>query len=391
MAILDSNINGEPETFAVERALFELRRGRAFRITDEKCCMLVASVETVGAMTFERLKHIGHRQSLIITNERAKVVGLPTGNNSSLAIILPRQMGLTTVKRLAGIALPHSKTSPNIFHAETCNPAAAASLELAKIARLVPALISVELPPRNLDDSVMTVQVESLHSYIHQFGRTIQRISEARVPLAGHENSRFILFRDALMDEEHLAIMIGKPDPYRPVPVRLHSACLTGDVFESLRCDCGEQLRGAVKRIAAAGGGVMLYLAQEGRGIGLANKFRAYELQDTGLDTLQADQHLGFRTDERNYRAAAAMLRDLKMTRIYLLTNNPEKMQALADDGIEVLNRLPLVTSLNPHNERYVRTKLERAGHLPHCKDDLDLEPCFDSSRLSSDLTAEET
>ncbi len=391
MTILDSNINGEPENFAVERALFELRRGRAFRITDEKCCMLVASVETVGSMTFERLKHIGHRQSLIITNERAKVVGLSTGNNSSLALTLPRHMGLTTVRRLAGIALPHSKTSPDISHAETCNPAATASLELAKIARLVPALIGVELPPRNLDDSVITVQVESLHSYIQQFGRTIQRISEARVPLAGHENSRFILFRDALMDEEHLAIMIGKPAPYRPVPVRLHSACLTGDVFESLRCDCGEQLRGAVKRIAAAGGGVMLYLAQEGRGIGLANKLRAYELQDTGLDTLQADQHLGFRTDERNYRAAAAMLRDLKMTRIHLLTNNPEKMQALADYGIEVLNRLPLVTSLNPHNERYVRTKLERAGHLPHCKDDLDLESCFDSSRLSSDLTAEET
>jgi len=146
-------------------------------------------------------------------------------------------------------------------------------------------------------------------------------------------------------------------------------------VFESLRCDCGEQLRDAVKQIAAAGGGVLLYLAQEGRGIGLANKLRAYELQDSGLDTLDADQHLGFSTDERNYRAAAAILRDLETTRIQLLTNNPEKMQALDDEGIEVLNRLPLVAPSNPHNERYVRTKLERAGHLSDRKNIASLEP----------------
>ncbi len=161
-----------------------------------------------------------------------------------------------------------------------------------------------------------------------------------------------------------MAITIGNVETHRAVLVRLHSACLTGDLFGSLRCDCGEQLRDAVKRIAAAGGGVLLYLAQEGRGIGLVNKLRAYELQDAGLDTLEADQHLGFRTDERNYRAAATMLCDLGATRIQLLTNNPEKMQALTEEGIDVMNRLPLAPPSNPHNERYVRTKLERAGHL---------------------------
>ena len=146
--------------------------------------------------------------------------------------------------------------------------------------------------------------------------------------------------------------------------MRLHSACLTGDLLGSLRCDCGEQLRTAVTRIGALGGGVLLYLDQEGRGIGLPNKLRAYVLQDGGLDTVDADQHLGFLADERSYDVAAALLTELGYKRIRLLTNNPQKINSLRDHGIEVVGRLPLVTMSNRHNERYLRAKHERAGPL---------------------------
>jgi GTP cyclohydrolase II len=184
------------------------------------------------------------------------------------------------------------------------------------------------------------------------------------VPLADAVESEIAVFRDEHSLAEHVAVVIGKPNAQDAVPVRLHSACLTGDLLGSLRCDCGEQLRTAVARIAALGGGVLLYLDQEGRGIGLPNKLRAYVLQDGGLDTVDADQHLGFLSDERTYDVAAALLHELGLTRIRLLTNNPQKISSLRDHGIDVVGRLPLVTTSNAHNERYLRAKHERAGHL---------------------------
>jgi GTP cyclohydrolase II len=193
---------------------------------------------------------------------------------------------------------------------------------------------------------------------------SLQLVSRARVPLADAIESEIALFRDEHSLAEHVAVLIGKPDAKNAVPVRLHSACLTGDLLASLRCDCGEQLRTAVARIATLGGGVLLYLDQEGRGIGLPNKLRAYVLQDEGLDTVDADRHLGFLADERTYDVAAALLHELGITRIKLLTNNPQKISALRDHGIEVVGRLPLVTHSNTHNERYLRAKTERAGHL---------------------------
>jgi GTP cyclohydrolase II len=148
------------------------------------------------------------------------------------------------------------------------------------------------------------------------------------------------------------------------VPVRAHSSCFTGDLLGSLRCDCGEQLQTAVKRLHEAGGGVLLYLAQEGRGIGLANKLRAYKLQDEGLDTVDADRHLGFSADERSYAIAAAMLKSLGYTRIRLLTNSPHKVRELRARGIDVAEIESLLAEPNAHNERYIRTKRDRAGHL---------------------------
>jgi len=195
----------------------------------------------------------------------------------------------------------------------------------------------------------------------------LARISDARVPLAEAENSRFVLFREADGVHEHVAIVIGeRADWPDAVPVRLHSSCLTGDLFGSLRCDCGEQLRRGVAAINTLGGGVLLYLSQEGRGIGLANKLRAYGLQDEGLDTIDADQVIGFSKDERDFRVAHEMLDELGITQILLLTNNPSKVAALQKAGIKVAGRRAIYGEVTSQNQRYLKTKARRHGHWLH-------------------------
>jgi GTP cyclohydrolase II len=227
----------------------------------------------------------------------------------------------------------------------------------------VPALVGVRVDAAAARGVIaITTEEIARHAAIAQ--RSLKLVSRARVPLADAVDSEIALFRDEYGSAEHLAVLIGKLEAGGVVPVRLHSACLTGDLLGSLRCDCGEQLRTAVARIAALGGGVLLYLDQEGRGIGLPNKLRAYVLQDEGLDTVDADRHLGFLADERSYDVAAALLRQLGIERIRLLTNNPQKIDGLREHGIEVVGRLPLIATANSHNERYLRAKLERAGHL---------------------------
>ena len=156
------------------------------------------------------------------------------------------------------------------------------------------------------------------------------------------------------------------------MPIRLHSACLTGDLFGSLKCDCGEQLRRAVQSFAEGSGGVLLYLDQEGRGIGLSNKMRAYALQAEGFDTVDADAVLGYGADERRYEIAAQMVSLLGYKRVSLLTNNPRKIAALGSYGIEVTDRIALVGTINPHNERYLKAKVERSGHLANYPEPID-------------------
>jgi 3,4-dihydroxy 2-butanone 4-phosphate synthase/GTP cyclohydrolase II len=170
-------------------------------------------------------------------------------------------------------------------------------------------------------------------------------------------------FRSLVDDKHHVAMVKGEIAGEEDVLVRVHSECLTGDVFHSLRCDCGQQLEDALARIQQEGRGVLLYLAQEGRGIGLGNKFRAYSLQETGLDTIDADSTLGFGADERRYELAARMLRDLGIDTVELLTNNPEKVRAMEESGITVAARSALHGQLNRHNLPYVRAKVHRAGH----------------------------
>ena len=247
-----------------------------------------------------------------------------------------------------------------------------AGLALVRLGRLLPAIVAVPVAEpypddvaRMLDDgALLRVGVDEVRAFVASAGAEVVPISEAPVPLAEGADSRFILFREGHGLQEHVAILVGNeaewPDP---VPVRLHSACLTGDLFGSLRCDCGEQLRGSMRLFASCGGGVLLYLAQEGRGIGLRNKFRAYTLQGGGLDTIDAGSALGFGPDERRYDVAVRILQMIGVERIELLTNNPEKVRAMEEAGITVVRRRPLHGTLNRHNLPYVRAKVQRAGH----------------------------
>lgn len=171
-------------------------------------------------------------------------------------------------------------------------------------------------------------------------------------------------FEDVKSDKEHVAITMGDVTGDRPVMLRVHSECLTGDALFSIRCDCGAQLEEAMRRIAAEGRGAILYLRQEGRGIGLLNKIRAYHLQDAGADTVEANEQLGFGADLRDYSICQSMLRHLQITQVRLLTNNPRKVEALESLGIEVVERVALQSGRNPHNFRYLATKAGKMGHL---------------------------
>ena len=212
--------------------------------------------------------------------------------------------------------------------------------------------------------TMLAVSVHEIAEYRYAAARSLEAAGEARVPLEGAENTRVIAFRPSDGGLEHLAIIIGEPDREEPVLTRLHSECFTGDLLGSLRCDCGDQLRGAIRAIAEAGAGVLLYLAQEGRGIGLVSKLRAYQLQDRGADTIDANEQLGFDADERVYLPAAEMLRRLGLRRVRLLTNNPEKVAALTRCGIVVEERVPHAFPSNVHNNFYLATKATRFGHL---------------------------
>jgi GTP cyclohydrolase II len=249
---------------------------------------------------------------------------------------------------------------------------AAAAVELAKLARLLPAVVIAPLRLSGGTDvtawarsrDLLAVSADAIDGYQMAAARSLKIVGEARVPLAGAENARVIAFRPGDGGTEHLAIIIGDPPRDRPVLTRLHSECFTGDLLGSLRCDCGDQLHGAIAEIGRQGHGLLLYLAQEGRGIGLVNKLRAYRLQDSGVDTFDANHQLGFDADERVYLPAAEMLRQLGFREVRLMTNNPAKVDGLGRCGIAVTERVPHVFPANGHNDRYLETKAAKFGHL---------------------------
>ena len=245
---------------------------------------------------------------------------------------------------------------------------AGAALALGKLALLLPAVLVAMLRPGLEADlerrHLLVLPAADVLDYPGAAAAGLRQVAAARVPLEDAPDARVIAFRSEGAGLDHLAIVVGEPEKVAAPLVRIHSECFTGDLLGSLRCDCGQQLRGAIRRMAAEGAGVLLYLAQEGRGIGLINKLRAYTLQDRGLDTLDANRALGWDADERNFLIAARMLEAMGIGRIRLLTNNPDKLAALAACGVEIVGREPHTFAPNGINDEYLATKAARFGHL---------------------------
>jgi len=231
---------------------------------------------------------------------------------------------------------------------------AQAALRLARVAGLLPAFF---VKPGGAGEAITAADIDA-----HEDADRLRIVARAHLPVAGAEDAEIVAFRTDEMPGEHVALLIGQPAGTPPL-VRLHSECLTGDVLGSLKCDCGPQLQAAIRAIEAEGWGILLYLRQEGRGIGLVNKLRAYALQDQGFDTVDANTRLGFAVDARNFAIAGRMLTLLGQRQIRLLTNNPDKVAALEASGVTVVERVPHHLPPNPHNEHYLATKRDRTGH----------------------------
>ena len=339
----------------LERGIAALRAGRPIGLGSLK----LIAVETATPALLDLLDP-DHQAQLLFSGQRAAALGL--GNERDAAdpaapVVIARcvWLGQDEAQALAnpGQDLARAPIGP-LEPQPGDDLQLGAAIKLARLAGLLPALWI--LPPDT--DVTTSLDLSDLDAPVRA---TI--VARATLPLDGLPPSQMVSFRDPASGEDHVALVIGAFGGEPPL-VRLHSECLTGDVFGSLKCDCGPQLKQALRLIGDAGGGILLYLRQEGRGIGLANKLRAYQLQDRGLDTVDANRRLGFADDERDYRMAAAMLRALGIDRVRLLTNNPAKLAGLEREGIAVAARIAHHMPTNPHNADYIVTKHSRSGHL---------------------------
>lgn len=371
--ITDNNSGLEtPSPLAsVERAAFELRCGRpVFVLDDTDRAALVLATELANEPRIQALTELGggHRPHIVLTHHRAETLKIRLYTPEIVRIPYPDWLTAGQVRQLADpqFDLADPMRGPFLAERDPVPTSVAGGVKLAKISRLLPSVLSIVVPAVKIGayPDIVAVNAADIAAYDTRAASALKRVTAAKVPLKGAENARIIAFRPDDGGIEHLAIVIGDPEPPGPALVRLHSECFTGDLIGSLKCDCGDQLRGAIHQIGKEGSGILLYLAQEGRGIGLINKLRAYALQDQGFDTVEANQRLGFEDDERVFLAAAEMLRQLGFSKVRLLTNNPRKVSQLEDFGIEVAERVAHMFETNEHNERYLAIKAEKSGHI---------------------------
>jgi len=349
------------------RARADLRLGLPVGIVAGGSAALAAAVETLGPDRFAAMRE---GAVLAVTAWRAQTLKARPYDGDLARIALPADATLRWACAVADPSKDLAAPMKGPFVTERTGDATLhrAALALAKEARLLPAVLVAPLqgpePARAAGLTVLDLATDGPP----EGGATLSPVVTAHLPMALAGAGRLHVFRPDDGGEEHYAIEIGQPDRSAPVLTRLHSACFTGDLLGSLKCDCGPQLQSALSAIGAeaakGGGGVILYLNQEGRGIGLANKMRAYALQDQGFDTVEANHRLGFEDDERDFRIGAAMLRALGIGAVRLMTNNPAKIAMMADQGVAVAERVPLHAGATAENARYLATKVAKSGHL---------------------------
>lgn len=358
-----------PARHHLDRAIGDLRRGLPLLIEGEVGQILVAASELISDPIWQDFLALGSN-FLALSGERAGVLHITGKSMAAITIALDKNWSAAAITALADPVHDLALPLRGPFYPTEVIPQdlTASAVRIQKLARLLPAAVVVQSSSDQLHNFVETrgllkVKASDIDQYERQSAENLSVLVDARIPLEGAETVKVVAFRPTDGGLEHLALVIGNPDLSEPVLIRLHSACLTGDVLGSLRCDCGPQMRGAVTAISEAGGGILLYLAQEGRGIGLINKLRAYNLQDQGFDTVDANIRLGFGSDERLFLPAANILKLLKVNNVRLMTNNPDKVAQLESHGIKVTERVAHQFPANPHNQHYLATKAKKSGH----------------------------
>ncbi|MEE9387127.1 MAG: GTP cyclohydrolase II [Paracoccaceae bacterium] len=348
----------------LNRARSDFRAGLAVVLVQGGVATVALAAETVDDARLADLRELG-QPVLAITKRRAETLKVRCYDRDISRITVPGDVDISWITALIDPAgdLRHPLKGPLAALRGGDGALARGAIALAKAARLLPAAVVVAVGdgPRIAGENGLTcVDLDELDD-----GESVlNQVVSARVPLSVSRAGRVHVFRPDDGGEEHYAVEIGQPDRAKPVLTRLHSACFTGDLLGSLKCDCGPQLRAALAQMGAEGAGVLLYLNQEGRGIGLANKMRAYSLQDQGFDTVEANHRLGFEDDERDFRIGAHILKNMGFSSIRLLTNNPAKVAMMQENDVKVCERVPLKAGENPLNADYLKTKARKSGHI---------------------------
>jgi GTP cyclohydrolase II len=349
----------ETSLVAVDRAISEFRAGRPVLLRAGERIALALSAELAEGDLVGRLDDLaGGRAHLALSAARLR--RLSAKNRAESGILAMPTLDLTRIEMLA--LKIDGKVDAPIAPASDLDDAA---LELARLSLVLPAAIIVPVWAELVaGEPLVEVAIEAINGYRAAQAATLTIVGRAPVPLEGAPETEFVVFRGGEGLRDQVAIIVGNPDLSAAVPVRLHSACLTGDLFGSLKCDCGDQLRETVQWMAENDGGILLYLDQEGRGNGISNKMRAYKLQSQDWDTYDADEVLGFDLDQRHFDFAATMLKQLGVSRVTALTNNPLKVGAIKAAGLEVAATQRVLGRPNAHNVRYLASKRDRAGHF---------------------------
>ena len=351
----------------INRARADMRLGVPVMLQGVGEQALVLAAEVVTPARLEGLRALGPGLVLALTRHRAETLKARAYDGDLARVIVPDDMGCDWLRALADPAddLRHPMKGPLMSMRDGQADLHRVALALVKSAQLLPAVLVLPLADADAAGAFGLTALDAQH-----LGHELQRetvlspVISARLPMAAAQAGRVHIFRPRDGGVEHYAIEIGQPDRTQPVLARLHSACFTGDVLGSLKCDCGPQLQAALAQMGQEGAGVLLYLNQEGRGIGLANKMRAYSLQDQGFDTVEANHRLGFEDDERDFRIGAGLLRTMGFGEVRLLTNNPRKVDMLNTHGLSVVERVALRVGETEENRAYLATKAAKSGHF---------------------------
>jgi len=372
---------GKPDTTAanlinIDRMADDARRGLAFLVSAGNTSVLCIAGEVLRPAQFDTLKLTAQKNTRIhigtlISARRAEQITVAHKGRAAVFLPINDQWRATDISAIGDPTMDLARPMMGPYKSDDRSDTAAeqGALKLIKIAQLLPYALCLSGPSDLLakiaaDMDALSATGENILRYDDLKAQELTEVARARLPMRGADNACIHAFRPATGGGEHLAIVIGNPDVNAPVLLRIHSACFTGDILGSLKCDCGVQLQQALETINSAGGGILLYMAQEGRGIGLESKLKAYALQDQGFDTVDANLKLGFDVDERFFQPAAVILGQLGVKSVRLMTNNPKKIAAMEDAGIAVIERVPHHFPTNTHNEDYLKTKKTRTGHL---------------------------